>query len=294
MTGITVEEALQRASFCLQQAALEQPRVEAELILSHLMKLDRLQLILQREKGLLPKVDELFQDVVKRRVAGEPLAYITGEKYFYGLKFMVNREVLIPRPETELIIDSALAWAETRSEVANYNKISGLDLGTGSGILAITLALKLPGATFWALDLSAKALRIAQKNAVLHCVDARITWQQSNYCEALDSLQPRPQFNLVVSNPPYISEKEYAGLPRNVKNYEPAMALCGGADGLDGYRSILKELPPYLQTPGLVLFEIGAAQQVAVETLCRQSGLFSEITWLYDLGGHPRVMKGYY
>ena len=293
MTRTIIEEALQRASFCLQQAALDQPRVEAELILANLMKLDRLQLILRREEELLPALEELLHHAVKRRSSGEPLAYITGEKYFYGYKFMVNREVLIPRPETELIIDSALSWAETRRDGSD-NKISGLDLGTGSGILAITLALKLSGATFWALDLSAGALRIAQKNAALHCVDARITWKQGTYCEALDSVHPRPQFNLVVSNPPYISEKEFESLPRNVKSYEPAMALGGGEDGLDGYRSILKGLLPYLQAPGLVLFEIGAAQQEAVETLCCQSGLFSEITWLYDLSGHPRVMKGYY
>lgn len=293
MTGITVEEALQRASFCLQQAAVNQPRVEAELILAHLMKLDRLQLILRRKEELLPAVEKLLQGAVKRRTAGEPLAYITGEKYFYGYRFMVNRDVLIPRPETELIIDSALSWAETRGEGADH-KISGLDLGTGSGILAITLALKLPGATFWALDLSAGALGIAQKNAVLHCVDARITWQQSNFCEALGSLQPRPQFNLVVSNPPYISEKDFESLPRNVNSYEPAIALGGGEDGLDGYRSILKGLPPYLQAPGLVIFEIGATQQEAVEALCRHSGLFSKIAWLYDLSGHPRVMKGFY
>jgi release factor glutamine methyltransferase len=293
VTRIIIEEALQRASFCLQQVAVDQPRVEAELILANLMKLDRLQLILRREEELLPAVNKLLQDAVKRRTAGEPLAYITGEKFFYGYRFMVNRDVLIPRPETELIIDSALSWAGTRSEGSD-NIISGLDLGTGSGILAITLALKLPGATFWALDLSAGALGIAQKNAVLHCVDARITWRQSNYCEALDSLQPRPQFNLVVSNPPYISKKEIESLPRNVKSYEPAVALCGGEDGLDGYRSILKGLPPYLQAPGLVLFEIGAAHQEAVEELCRHSGLFSKIAWLYDLSGHPRVMKGSY
>ncbi len=293
MTGITIEEALQRASFSLQQAALDQPRVEAELMLGHLMKLDRLQLILRREEELHPAVVEQFQQAVQRRSAGEPLAYITGEKYFYGLKFIVNKDVLIPRPETELIIDSALSWVNTLSEGADY-KISGLDLGTGSGILAITLALKLPNATFWALDLSAEALRMAQKNAALHSVDARITCQQGNYCEALEMVQPRPQFNLIVSNPPYIGEKEFEHLPQNVKSYEPALALDGGQDGLDSYRSILKGLSPYLQVPGLVLFEIGAAQQEAVETLCHQSGLFSEITWLYDLSGHPRVMKGSY
>lgn len=293
MRMITVEEALQRASFCLQQAAVDQPRVEAELILAYLIKLDRLQLILRREEEMLPAVGELFYRAVKRRTSGEPLAYITGEKYFYGYKFMVNREVLIPRPETELIIDGALSWAETRSDGSN-NKISGLDLGTGSGILAIILALKLPGATFWALDLSAGALQIAQKNAALHCIDARINWKQGNYCDALDSVYPRPQFDLVVSNPPYISENEFERLPLNVKSYEPAMALDGGDDGLDGYRSILKGLSPYLQAPGLVLFEIGATQQEAVEALCRQSGLFSKIAWIYDLSGHPRVMSGSY
>jgi len=288
---INVGEALQRASFYLEQAGVEQPRAEAEILLSHLMKTDRLQLFLNRTHQMDPAVDAVFQEAVKRRSCGEPSAYITGEKYFYSYRFMVNRNVLIPRPETELIIESALKWVEYMKDQVDQ-PINCVDLGTGSGILAVTLALELPGSDIWAVDLSEAALDTAKQNAEVLEVKNRISFLQGSYFKAFANLEPKPCFNLIVSNPPYISKNELAVLSKEVKDFEPIEALWGGEDGLDGYRDILAGLPPYILSPGLLLFEIGAGQQKQVEDLCMQTGLFRSITWRHDLAGHPRVLEG--
>lgn len=286
-----IEEALNRASFCLQNAGVEQPRAEAEILLSHLMQIDRLQLFLNRTGEISLELDTVFQEYVYRRSCGEPLAYITGEKYFYGFRFFVNSNVLIPRPETELIIECAMRWAE-RQHRQNNHSITCIDLGTGSGILAVTLALMLPGAAIWAVDYSEAALQVAKLNAKDHNVDARINWYRGSYFDALRKIRPKPHFNLIISNPPYLSREDMAKLPKEVKEFEPVEALDGGEEGLDGYRLILDSLPDYIQTPGLMLFEIGAGQQKQVESLCAGTGLFSSITWCQDLAGHPRVLEG--
>ncbi len=286
-----IEEALNRASFCLQNAGVEQPRAEAEILLSHLMQIDRLQLFLNRTGEISPEIDTVFQEYVHRRSYGEPLAYITGEKYFYGFRFFVNSNVLIPRPETELIIECAMRWTE-RWHRQNNHRITCIDLGTGSGILAVTLALMLPGATIWAVDYSEAALQVAKLNAKDHNVDERINWYRGSYFDALREIRPKPHFNLIISNPPYLSREEMAKLPKEVKEFEPVEALDGGEEGLDGYRLILDSLSGYIQTPGLMLFESGAGQQKQVESLCAGTGLFSSITWCLDLAGHPRVLEG--
>lgn len=286
------EEALKRASFCLKQAGVVDSRVEAEILLSHLLKIDRLQLFLNRNRVISPQVEAAFKEAVFRRSRGEPLAYITGEKYFYGYRFMVNRNVLIPRPETELIIEGALKWAD-QIEAKYGEDISCIDLGTGSGILAVTLALKLPAAAIWAVDLSAAVLDTAKKNAETLTEKNKICFLEGNFFDALEHMQTKPSFNLIASNPPYIRQKDLAGLPREVKDFEPIEALNGGKDGLDSYRKILDGLSPYIREPALMLLEIGFGQKKQVEDLCLQTGLFSSIKWRYDLAGHPRILEGY-
>lgn len=291
MTARTIKEALEGASFWLRQAGIEQPRSEAEILLARLMNIDRLQLFLRRDEQLSPGIAALFQDAVERRCRQEPAAYITGEKHFYGHRFAVNRDVLIPRPETELLVESALEGANWLAGRLGRDTVC-VDLGTGSGVIAVTLALLLPRADIWAVDHSKAALKVAGLNAAEHGVREKIHWLQGNYFEALDRLEPKPQFNLVVSNPPYLSSAELASLPRGVKDYEPVEALDGGADGLDGYRHILDRLEQYTAPPALLLLEVGANRSEEVEALCVQSGHFSSITWRYDLGGWPRVLEG--
>lgn len=292
MRPINVEEALQRASFCLKQAGLEDSRVEAEILLSNLLKTDRLQLFLGRTREIPPLVDAAFRKAVSRRTCGEPLAYINGEKYFYGHRFIVNKNVLIPRPETELIIESALEWVRLKRHLIG-EPIRCVDLGTGSGILAVTLAIELAESYVWAVDLSAAALKTARQNAAALEVQDRISFAQGSYFEAFENRELKPCFNLIVSNPPYIRKSDLAFLPKEVASYEPVEALCGGEDGLEGYRNILRGLSPFIRTPALLLFEIGAGQQKQVEELCLQTGLFNSVAWRRDLAGHPRVLEGY-
>ncbi len=286
----TIREALKGASFCLYQSGLEHSPEEAEILLAHLMRTDRLQLFLMAEQEISADIEGAFQKALQRRAGGEPLAYITGEKYFYGRRFMVNKNVLIPRPETELLVERALRWAE-QSGKKKGEPIKTVDLGTGSGILAITLTLLLNLESVWAIDNLQPALENASLNARLHQVEDCISFVQGNYFEALDKIDPKPLFNLVIANPPYIKTNRLSSLPKEVKNYEPSEALNGGAEGLNGFRAILEKLPLYVDAPALLLLEIGADQQDAVESLCRQTALFDTISCFYDLGGHPRVIQ---
>lgn len=292
MDSKTIQEALLEASCYLEQAGLEQSRVEAEILLSNLIKIDPVHLFLNRDRKMPPLLDLKYSRAVKRRVRGEPSAYITGNKYFYGHRFIVNQNVLIPRPETELMVESALQWVDLVFGQSRQ-PVYCLDLGTGSGILAITLAKKLPQAVFWAVDLSAAALEIAKKNASLLNVNDRICFLQGDYFKSLEKLKEKPYFNLILSNPPYIKKSDLNNLPKEVKDFEPIEALDGGEDGLDGYRAILEDLPHFIKTPALLLFEIGAGRQKDVELLCAQTGLFRSSAWRCDLAGHPRVFVGH-
>ncbi len=291
MSSQTIKEALQRASFCLQEAGIEHPRKEAEYLLAKILKTDRLQLFLRQDQQLSPELEESFREALNRRCRHEPAAYIAGEKYFYGCRFKVTRDVLIPRPETELIVDCALTWADRFAE-NQLKSLSCADLGTGSGALIVTLALLLPGSQLWAVDLSNAALRIARLNAVEHGVLDRINFLQGSFFDAFDHFRHKPKFNLIVSNPPYLDWSELEKLPRGVKHYEPLTALDGGFDGLQGYRLILERLKEFASSPALLLMEIGAGQKEAVEDLCSESGLFKAINWRYDLNNWPRVMEG--
>ena len=273
----------------MKDAGIDEPRIEAELLLAFCMQLGRLQLYLARTDIIPPKIETAYRELIERRCFGEPFAYITGEKFFYGRRFLVNRHVLIPRPETELIVDSALQWSTLKQE---QKRIDSIDLGTGSGILAITLALELPKASITAVDISAAALVTARINAAQHRVENKIVFHCGHYFDALEAISPKPLYNLVVSNPPYISDVEMESLPQQIRGYEPNEALHGGEDGMDGYRAILKKLPDYIQSPGLLLLEVGAGQKEKVENLCRQTGLFRSINWRGDLAGHPRLLEG--
>ncbi len=290
MKNKAIEEALQRASFYLESAGLENPRVEAEVLLAHLLETDRLQLFLKRTQNLSSRQEYLFEELVRRRAGGEPTAYIIGAKEFYGYRFTVNKRVLIPRPETELIIDRALHWLN-KLKSAGFKVIRVLDLGTGSGILAITIALKVPSITIDAVDISAQALQTAKYNAALHQVEDKILWHCGDYFEAFKDCTTPPRFNLVISNPPYLNKKEMENLPLHILKHEPCEALNGGEDGLDGYRNIFCDLARYTAKPFLLLLEAGAGQQTALDTFCRESGMFKSVSWHYDLAGHARVLE---
>lgn len=285
----TCQEALRWASFCLRKAGVEKPRAEAELLLSAIIEVDRLKLQLSLDCELCGSAVQRFEEAVRRRAGGEPLAYISGEKYFYGRRFKVDQRVLIPRPETETIIEEALFRINAGFD-SNRRRLKIIDLGTGSGILALTLALELPAAEVWAVDVANSALQVARDNARLYDLEDQVIFRQGSYFKALEGIEPRPKFNLIVSNPPYISREELVKLPLSVGGFEPHLALDGGEGGLDGYREFLGDLARYVEPPALVLAEIGAGQKEAVMNIFKRSGLFRLLGCRLDLSGRPRVI----
>jgi release factor glutamine methyltransferase len=252
-------------------------RLDAELLLAHVLGWNRSTLLAERTTPLSQPAIEQFGDLISRRANREPVAYLIGQREFYGLSFMVDRRVLIPRPETELLVDLAL---ERLRSLDGSPRI--LDLCTGSGCIAIAIAHQLPNVHVHASDLSADALSIAQLNVVRYELTGRITFHHGDLFAPLDG-----QFDLIVSNPPYTILSE---IELGVYQYEPHLALDGGAAGLDLYQRILAQAPTYLASGGSLLLEIGASQAASIVALAEASWVAPAIEVHRDLAGHDRVV----
>lgn len=259
-----------------EKHGVESSRLTIELLLAHLLNKKRLDLYLEFERELDEPALAKLREMVKRRVAGEPIQYITGEAEFCGLKFAVDRRVLIPRPETELLVEAVLA---RKPRVI-------VDVGTGSGCIAVTLAKRLPGAEIHALDVSREALEVAKSNAHQHEVEKSISFFQS---DMLESLPDSFRADAVVSNPPYVASGELAKLPKEVRDFEPVLALAAGEDGLEIIRRLVKDAKRFLSPSGFVALEMGAGQRAAVEKLFVNEGYAVEQV-VRDLQGHERVI----
>lgn len=257
---------------------IDSPRLDAELLLADTLGLDRVGLYLNFERPL--SADELaaFRERVKRRAAREPLAYILGKTEFWSLPLKVSPDVLIPRPDTELLVEEALPRL--------IGAVRVLDVGTGSGALAIALAHERPGCTVTAVDLSPAALAVAAENARSNGVAERVEF----ICADLAALPAGP-FELVVANPPYIPGGELATLMPEVRDFEPHLALNGGGDGLDAYRALARQAGAVLAPGGWLLVEVGIGQAPAVRQLFIEAGL-SEVFVSQDLAGIERVVGG--
>lgn len=219
-----------------------------------------------------------FDSLVTRRTTREPVAYLLGTREFYGRPFVVQPGVLIPRPETELLVDVALEWVEA------IGARTIADVGTGSGCIAITLALEVPGLTITATDRSADALAVAKANAgVLGAADA-IIWREADVLAGVDG-----PLDLIVSNPPYIPERDRESLSADVRDFEPAQALFAGADGLDVIRQLIPQAIFRLRPGGALIMEVGEGQWPAVTTMLEQAGAAS-VEWHVDLQGIPRIV----
>ena len=221
----------------------------------------------------------LISDYAVRRIAGEPVDYILGYREFYGRRFRISKDVLSPRPETEMLVDAALGLSK------NKPKAHILDLGTGSGAIIISILAELEEVEGVAVDISETALEIAQENAVVHDVDGRLTCLQGSWFTPVSS-----RFDIIVSNPPYITARAMKELDVEVKDYDPDLALCGGEDGLTAYRDILAKAVNYLSPNGILLFEIGYDQGLLVNALLDDAG-FTDISVHKDLSGHDRMIK---
>ncbi len=255
------------------------PRLDAELLLTHLLGWSRARLLAERAAPIPPPVAEAFMDLVERRATGEPVAYLVGHKEFYGYELLVDRRVLVPRPETELLVEVALAGLGNREAAWRI-----ADLGTGSGAIAVALGLQLPHAQIEAVDLSADALEVAAANVQRHELSDRVRLILGDLCAPLAG-----QYDLIVSNPPYTI---LADVEPNVLAHEPHLALeGGGADGADLYRRIFATAPQHLRAGGAIVCEIGAWQGEIVTTLAQAAFPHAEVRLYHDLAGHPRVVR---
>ena len=255
----------------------ERARHDAETLLLHLIQRDRTFMIANPLANLSAEGAVRYYALVERRLAGEPIQYITGETEFYGLPFRVNRNVLIPRPETEHLVEKVLVLA------ADFEKPRIVEVGTGSGAIAVALAHKLPGSRISAIDISAPALAIARGNAERNGVADRIRFLRGNLLEPVAG----EQFEIVVSNPPYVAESDRASLAVEVRDYEPELALYAG-DGLGFFRRLIPDARAALVSGGFLALEIGYGQDSAVAGLLAESG-FEQIDFAADLQGIPRV-----
>ena len=263
----------------LESAGVPEARREAGSLLSFVLGKDRTFLISHAEDPVADESLDQLRGFVERRAAGEPLQYITGVQDFYGREFRVTPDVLIPRPETELLVEAAL-------EVNKNENAFICDVGTGSGCIAVTLLCELPGARAVALDKSAAALEIAKLNAAKQSVADRSVFVIS---DCFDALEDEHQFDLIVSNPPYVSASALTGLQREVRDHEPLVALSPGPDGLSVIRRLLTEAPAFLKPNGHLLMEIGFDQGEAVRNLIDNS-VWSLLEIRPDLQSIPRII----
>jgi release factor glutamine methyltransferase len=276
----SISEILREATQILQHAGVPEARRDAGSLLSHILGKDRTFLISHAEDQLDDKVLGQFQAYVARRRSGEPLQYIVGVQDFFGREFRVTPDVLIPRPETELLVEAALG-------VVNDSAVLICDVGTGSGCIAITLLNEVTGARAVALDNSPAALEVAKLNAQRLSVSERIVFLVSDCFSAVEPSEY--QFDLVVSNPPYVPAAVLSGLQREVRDHEPLVALSPGEDGLTMIRRLLHETPAFLKTGGHLIMEIGFDQGEAVTSLV-DDDVWRLIEIKPDLQGIPRIV----
>ena len=257
---MTVLEVIQRSTEFLAKKGVDSPRLQTELILAQLLQMPRLKLYLNFERNLAEPELETLRGWVRRRAEREPLQHILGSTSFCGLEIAVSRDALIPRPESELLTERAGQLLATIQDP----RPSVLDFGTGTGCLAIALAVKCPQVSIHALDVSAAALELARANAARHLVSE---WIQFHCGDGFAALPAGVTFDLLMSNPPYIPSAEIDSLEPEVRLHDPRLALDGGADGLDFYRRLASEAAPYVKPGGHILLEFGDGQSAAIREI---------------------------
>jgi release factor glutamine methyltransferase len=278
-----IGEALAEASKFLSQRGVTESRLEAEVLLAHVLGVARISLYAHPEQPGTPEQESGYRELLQRRGEGEPLAYLCGEKEFFSLAIEVNRSVLIPRPETELVVEAALEALRRAKETGQTPTF--FDVGTGSGAIAVALLVNLPESRAIASDLSSAALGVARRNAERHGVADRLRLIEGDLFGGFED-----RVDVVVSNPPYVGEDERDLLPREVRDWEPHEALFAGRDGLDVIRRLAAESPRHLSVGGSLIFEIGYGHDQAVRRLLEADGRWTDLDIRQDLAGIPRVV----
>jgi release factor glutamine methyltransferase len=277
----------------LRAAQVPSHTLATELLLMHALGRDRTWLYTHPEAPLDLADAEKYFALIERRAAGEPTQYLTGKQEFWGLEFEVTPAVLIPRPETEHVMEVALARLGPRGFIIHLNsglpreKLRVADVGTGSGCLAVALAGELPHAEVFAMDISGAALEVARRNATRHHVADRIHFLQTDLLEALK--QEAQFFDLIVSNPPYVARKDAPQLQREVRDHEPQAALFGGPTGVEIYARLIEEAGKLLRPGGILVLELGYNSAEHVRAILKEQKCWTNVTFTNDLAGIPRV-----
>jgi len=293
--GLDVRAALKEGMARLRAADVPSHTLAGEPLLMHALGRDRAWLYSHAEDSLDPTAAEKYFAMIARRAAGEPTQYITGKQEFWGLEFEVTPAVLIPRPETEHVVEVALERLGARGiklDMATGKpspKLRVADVGTGSGCLAVSLAHELPHAEIFATDISAEALDVARRNAARHRVSDRIHFHQTDLLQVL--LHESHLFDLIVSNPPYVARNEAASLQREVRDHEPELALFGGSTGLEIYARLIEPAGALLSPRGILVLELGHGAADAVRKMFHMQRDWANVSITNDLASIPRVLS---
>jgi len=281
---VILREALHSVAQTLRKAGIADASVEAELLLGHVLGMSKTQLYTETQRGLASAEIKQLWRLVRRRLDHEPTAYILGHCEFFGTDFYVDCHTLIPRPETELLVEKAVEFAQHIFHPGKQITIA--DIGTGCGAIVVSLALALPQAKIYATDISASALRVAEINCQRHAVNSQVELLQGNLLEPL----PQP-VDMVIANLPYIKNYEFKDLSPEIRNFEPKIALAGGKNGLDKIQQMLEQMPRKLNYRACLLLEIGQGQGEMVTSLINSYFPQANIELIPDLGGIERVVK---
>ena len=275
----TIQELFQEGKTLLKD--FPHPYLEAKLLLLHCLSLSEVKLLTSPDQNVSRAGEKCFNRLISKRLAGTPLPYLTGVKEFWSISFRVSRGVLIPRPETELLVEKVLEISAGENEII-------VDVGTGCGNMAVSLARELPRTQIYATDISRKALRLAKKNASDQNI-FNITFASGRMYSPLEKLRLREKCDFIVSNPPYVSEGEWRKLSREIRDYEPKDALVAGKTGLEVIRPLIQEAPLYLNQGGFLLIELGDRQKDEVQSIFNSSTTWKEVKFHKDLAGIDRV-----
>lgn len=286
----TLREVLRDAERILAHHGIDEARLESQILVGHILNMEKVQLFLYGEKVLTEEERSAIKKALQERCMGKPVQYIIGRREFMSLDFIVNEKVLIPRPETEILVEKALEEIrDLESGIRGQEFISVLDIGTGSGAIAVSVAYYCPDCMVDAVDISTAALEVAGENAKLHGVEHRVNLITG---DLFPPLSQGKKYTLILSNPPYIPSGDIRALEKKVKDFEPRLALDGGKDGLDFYRRIAAACPDYLLSNGLILLEVGLGQAPLVERILARTGIFSQIELVRDFNGIERIVIG--
>jgi release factor glutamine methyltransferase len=282
-----IKDLLPVSTDYLKTKNIESPRLCAEILLSHQLSISRLKLYLEYDQPVGENDLGKYRAMIKRLADGEPIQYITGVQEFWSMDFIVNREVLIPRPETEILVEQVIK-AYKENSYAERPVVNILDMCTGSGAIAVAVASEIKNAVIVASDISEEALNIARQNITRHGMQNRITLLEGDLFEPFKGLNNH--FDIIVSNPPYITKEDYRLLPVKIRDFEPKIALESGVDGLSHIRAILEKVPHFLSPGGWLMLEMDPSQTDVVNKIIHKNGYFISASVIKDYSGRDRIV----